>query len=183
MVQKEYFGGIVVGGRYAHVSPVESLPSPAEAAFTSSGASYIIFSISFLRFLFISWIYFLCLFLQFPILSHNPLVSIQGFNPSIPRVPTFHKLNNFSQFHHHHCHLRFCSINGHAGVSLLSQFCKISVFFFLFTCASYRVFRFYTEMGISHISYYVEILLKYYYKNYEINREVYFNCISVIHTH
>lgn len=58
-----------------------------------------------------------------------------------------------------------------------------SVFFFLFTCASYRVFRFYTEMGISHISYYVEILLKYYYKNYEINREVYFNCISVIHTH
>lgn len=132
MVQKEYFGGIVVGGRYAHVSPVESLPSPAEAAFTSSGASYTLFSISFLRFFFISWIYFLCLILQFPILSHNPLVSIQGFNPSIPRVPTFHKLNNFSQFHHHHRHLRFCSINGHAGVSLLSQFCKICLFFSIY---------------------------------------------------
>ncbi|KAL6311773.1 hypothetical protein AAG906_018808 [Vitis piasezkii] len=33
---KEYFGAIVVGGQYAHVSPVESLPSTAEAAFTSS---------------------------------------------------------------------------------------------------------------------------------------------------
>ncbi|RVW19025.1 hypothetical protein CK203_095047 [Vitis vinifera] len=52
---------------------------------------------------------------QLKLLSHH-----QGFNPSIPRVPTFHKLNNFSQFHHHHRHLRFCSINGHAGVRLLT---------------------------------------------------------------
>ena len=147
MVQKEYFGAIVVGGQYPHVSPVESLPSTAEAAFTSSGASYTLFSISFLRFLFISWIYFLCLFLQFPILSHNPLVSIQGFNPSIPRVPTFHKLNNFSQFHHHHRHLRFCSINGHAGVSLLSQFCKICLFFFYLHAQAIGFFDFIQKWG------------------------------------
>ncbi|XP_059597698.1 uncharacterized protein LOC100264237 isoform X3 [Vitis vinifera] len=52
---------------------------------------------------------------QLKLLSHH-----QGFNPSIPRVPTFHKLNIFSQFHHHNRHLRFCSINGHAGVRLLA---------------------------------------------------------------
>ncbi|XP_034704660.1 uncharacterized protein LOC117928763 [Vitis riparia] len=53
---------------------------------------------------------------QLKLLSHH-----QGFNPSIPRVPTFHKLNYFSQFHHHHRHLRFCSINGHAGASGMSN--------------------------------------------------------------
>ncbi|XP_034702973.1 uncharacterized protein LOC117927536 isoform X2 [Vitis riparia] len=53
---------------------------------------------------------------QLKLLSHH-----QGFNPSIPRVPTFHKLNNFSQFHHHHRNLRFCSINGHAGASGMSN--------------------------------------------------------------
>lgn len=132
--KREYFGRIVVRGQSQCLSRWNS-------AFTSR--SFFRFIRCILQTLSFSYL-FLQLSLVFIYSIFNSL-SIQSSNPCIPLVLAFHKLNNLSQFRLRHRHLRFCSINGDAGVSLLSLICRISVFsrfffVFSFTFAGYRFF-------------------------------------------